>query len=63
MYLAASVRQDPDWDVNLIAVDENTTNKDLESWIKYDVIGISIISSYSYDILKHCYNASKGSLV
>lgn len=62
MYLAASVRQDPDWDVNLIAVDEKTTNKDLESWIKYDVIGVSIISSYSYDILKHCYNASKRKL-
>lgn len=62
MYLAASVRQDPDWKVELIAVDENTTNKELESWVNYDVIGVSIISSYSYDILKRCYNASKRKL-
>lgn len=62
MYLAASVRQDPDWDVKLIAVDENTTNRELESWVNYDAIGISIISSYSYDILKRCYNASKKKL-
>lgn len=59
MYLAASVRQNPDWDVDIIAVDEKTVNKELESWRNYDVIGISITSSYSYNILKHCYNASK----
>ncbi|WP_070090103.1 B12-binding domain-containing radical SAM protein [Merdimonas faecis] len=58
MYLAACVRQNPDWDVKLISVDNNTTPKELESWVNYDVIGLSIISSYSYDILKHCYNAS-----
>lgn len=59
MYLAACVRENPDWDVELIAVDENTTNEELQSWDKYDVIGLSIISSYSYDILKRCYTASK----
>lgn len=59
MYLAASVRKNPDWKVELIAVDERTPNEVLQTWDKYDVIGFSIISSYSYDILKRCYNASK----
>lgn len=58
MYLAASVRKNPDWDVKLIAVDENTSNEALQSWVDYDVIGFSIISSYSYNILKRCHDAS-----
>ncbi len=59
MYLAASVLEMPEWDVELIAVDEKTSNDDLQIWDKYDAIGFSIISSYSYGILKHCCNASK----
>lgn len=58
MYLAACVRENPDWDVKLIAVDKNTSNENLD-WRDYDVIGFSIISSYSYDILKRCFTASK----
>lgn len=59
MYLAACVEEKRDWKVDLIAVDENTSNKALQSWAKYDVIGFSIISSYSYNILRHCYDASR----
>lgn len=59
MYLAACVRENPDWDVKLIAVDKNTNIKEFESWTKYDVIGFSLISSYSYDVLKRCYAVSK----
>lgn len=54
MYLAAAVRQELDWDVKLIAVDKSTPVEDLD-WSKYDAIGFSIISSYSYDILKRSY--------
>ena len=59
LYLAACVDRLPGWKVDLIAVDEHTRMKDLETWSKYDVIGASIISSYSYGILKRCFNASK----
>lgn len=55
MYLASAVRQESDWDVKLIAVDKNTPAENLD-WSEYDAIGFSIISSYSYDILKRSYN-------
>lgn len=58
MYLAACVRKNVEWDVDLIAIDENTSNDELKNWNKYDVIGYSIISSYAYNILKRCHNAS-----
>lgn len=58
LYLAASVRQERGWKVDVISVDENTKNDKL-NWVNYDVIGFSIVSSYSYGILKKCYDASK----
>lgn len=58
MYLAAAVRQNRYWDVKLIAVDKNTPTDELD-WSQYDAIGFSIISSYSYDILKRSYRLSK----
>lgn len=59
LYLAACVREIPGWKVDLIAVDEHTKPKDLKDWLEYDVIGFSIISSYSYGILKRCYSTSQ----
>lgn len=59
MYLAACVRENVEWDVTLVAVDEDTSNSELKDWDKYDVIGYSIISSYAYNILKRCHNAAK----
>lgn len=56
LYLASSV-EECGWDVDLIAVDENMKSEELD-WTKYDIIGFSIVSSYSYDILKKCYDAS-----
>lgn len=61
MYLAAAVRQNLDWDVQLIAVDKDTPSSELD-WSKYDAIGFSIISSYSYDILKRSFILSKRKL-
>lgn len=58
MYLAACVRENMEWDVDLIAVDEYTSNEKLKSWKKYDVIGYSIISSYAYNLLKRCHDSS-----
>lgn len=55
MYLASAVRQELDWDVKLIAVDKNTTSEMLD-WSEFDAIGFSIVSSYSYDILRRSYN-------
>lgn len=59
LYLAACVDELPGWKAKLIAVDEHTKPSELKEWAKYDVIGASIISSYSYGILKRCFNASK----
>lgn len=59
MYLAACVRENPDWEVKLIAVDKNADVKEFESWSNYDVIGFSLISSYSYDVLKRCFAVCK----
>lgn len=58
MYLAAAVRNEPGWSVDIISVDEHIQPNQLK-WDKYDVIGFSIISSYSYEILKNCYDACK----
>ena len=58
MYLASAVRQEPDWDVKLIAVDRDTPAEKL-NWTEFDAIGFSIISSYSYDILKRSYSLSQ----
>lgn len=59
LYLAACVREISGWKIDLVAVDEHTKPKDLKDWIQYDVIGFSIISSYSYGILKQCYSTSQ----
>jgi len=61
MYLAAAVRKNRDWKVDIIAVDKDSTSEQLD-WRKYDAIGFSIISSYSYDILKRSYRLSKKKL-
>lgn len=58
LYLAASIEQERNWKVDIIAVDENTNGEELK-WSEYDVIGFSIVSSYSYGILKRCYDASE----
>lgn len=58
MYLAAAVRKELNWDVKLISVDNNTPAEKL-NWSQYDAIGFSIISSYSYDILKRSYELSQ----
>lgn len=57
LYLAASVKKEKGWKVDIISVDENTKNDELK-WTDYDVIGLSIVSSYAYGVLKRCYNAS-----
>ena len=59
LYLAAAVRDEPGWKVDVISVDEHTKLEELKNWNKYDVLGFSIISSYSYSILKNCYSACK----
>lgn len=58
LYLAASVDQEKDWKVDVISVNEDTKIDEL-NWKEYDVIGLSIVSSYSYGVLKKCYNASE----
>ncbi len=59
MYLAACVEErNQDWKVDIIPVDKNMSTKKLD-WSDYDVIGLSLISSYSYDVLKRCFNASE----
>lgn len=56
MYLAASVREESEWDVDIKAIDENNYALDLQ---EYDVVGFSIVSSYSYEWLKKCNDASE----
>lgn len=57
LYLATSVQEVKGWKVDIISVDENTKNDELK-WTDYDVIGLSMVSSYAYSVLKRCYNAS-----
>ena len=59
MYLASAVGEVPGWEVDLLGVDENTPAENLDIWQNYDMIGFSIISSYSYFILKRCCNLTK----
>ena len=54
MYLAAIIRQQR-WGVDVIAISENDYKRD---FLKYDVVGFSIVSSYSYDIFKKCCDVS-----
>lgn len=55
MYLAASVLEEPGWKVDIKVIDENNYKLDLS---EYDVVGFSIVSSYSYAWLKKCNDTS-----
>lgn len=55
LYLAAVVREEG-WEVGIFAIDEDNYKLDLSS---YDVVGFSIVSSYSYIFLKKCCDTSK----
>lgn len=55
LYLAASVSVEPGWKVDIKVIDENRYTLDLS---EYDVVGFSIVSSYSYAWLKRCNDTS-----
>lgn len=55
LYLAAAVREMQDWEVEIKAIDENNYTLDLT---EYDVVGFSIVSTYSYVWLKKCNDTS-----
>lgn len=55
LYLAASVNEEPGWKVDIKAIDENNYKLNL---LEYDVVGFSIVSSYSYAYLKKCNDTS-----
>lgn len=55
LYLATVVKKEG-WDVTLFSVDENDYTRNFSD---YDVVGFSIVSSYSYQPLMNCCKTSK----
>lgn len=55
LYLAAVVEEEG-WEIEIFPIDENNYSLSLE---KFDVVGFSIVSSYSYKFLKLCCDTSK----
>lgn len=55
LYLAAVIRNQG-WKVKIFAIDENNYTHDFS---EYDIVGYSIISSYSFNIFRDCVQQSK----